>query len=489
MRLQLPNRIPLGRGMMCIGVLFAVQQVERTDFVFSLLFGVFLTLSLLAFNLAGGFERVVGAYVFFFSTLTCGMGVVWKACLGQPAGSNLSSPNADMGLFTLSMALLLAVVYLLRHLDVRPYALAYDVGSTEVDYTLAGLGSIIVGVAISFGGAVLPAGPGSLLGVLTQLNVFLPLGIILSTIGVMRDSRGTRAIGFVNGLGMSIFFLQGTLAYAKQGMLTPVACWAITAAYMRFKLRAVHIVCLGAFTVFAFTVVPTWATGRDDQPENGQTFTQSVLLAVYEAEHYQDLRDRLDYVHEKDREAGVSGYYGDPQGLMDRLTILPPDDSLVTYTLKGHLYGYSPVWIDIENWFPHFLFPDKPGTVNGNTYAHEVGGLAADDFTTGISYSPSAEAFHLGGWTGALLLLPTVWLAYFLVTDWVCGDLRRVPWPLLPMVALTHSAAESLLSGLIYQIAYGNLAILLAILFTTRVAPILGALFYGKRREPVPLGA
>jgi K+-transporting ATPase A subunit len=69
----------------------------------------------------------------------------------------------------------------------------------------------------------------------------------------------------------------------------------------------------------------------------------------------------------------------------------------------------------------------------------------------------------------------------FLVTDWVVGDIRRSFWPLISMVAYAHSAPESAMGGLIYNTAYGNLAIVVAMVFATRLAPILGALFYGRR--------
>jgi hypothetical protein len=51
-------------------------------------------------------------------------------------------------------------------------------------------------------------------------------------------------------------------------------------------------------------------------------------------------------------------------------------------------------------------------------------------------------------------------------------------------VAYAHNAPESLLGGLIYNTAYGNLTIVVAMAFATRLAPVLGALFYGRRMVP-----
>jgi hypothetical protein len=463
------------------GVMFCAQLLEHTHVGFAVLYFGFVMLSGLAFNLAGGFRRVVGAYVFFFSLLTAILGVTYKACLLEPADTNLAAPQLTMATYTLSMALLLAVVFLVKRFDVRPYSLAMKWHAEDLDYSLAGLGCIAVGLGLQLLNGIIPGGQGSLLGVINQLNGFSTLGIVLGTIGVMKETHGRRGIGFINGLGIFIVAGLGTLSFSKSGMLTPVACWLITAAYMRFRLRTVHLIVLGVVGVLTFAFIPTWATGRDDVPADGLDIPGRVVLAVYELQHFSEMKQRAADVQAQDREFGHSGFYENPEGLMDRLVMLPPDDNLISYTAKGHYYGYVPVQQDFENWIPHFILPDKPSPAGGNTYAHELGGLAPDDFSTGISFTPTAEVFHLGGWTALLLLLPTLWLMMFLVTDWVVGDIRRSFWPLISMVAYAHSAPESAMGGLIYNTAYGNLAIVVAMVFATRLAPILGALFYGRR--------
>jgi hypothetical protein len=198
------------------------------------------------------------------------------------------------------------------------------------------------------------------------------------------------------------------------------------------------------------------------------------------------MKQRAADVQAQDREFGHASFYENPQGLMDRLVMLPPDDILISYTAKGHYYGYAPIFSAFENWLPHFIVPNKPRVIGGNDYAHETGGLAPDDFSTGISYSPIAESFHLGGWSALLLLLPVLWMLFFSVTDFVVGDLKNSPWPLIPMVALAHSAPESGTGGLIYASFNGTLAITAAITFAITLAPVLGALLYGKQTAHKP---
>jgi hypothetical protein len=138
------------------------------------------------------------------------------------------------------------------------------------------------------------------------------------------------------------------------------------------------------------------------------------------------------------------------------------------------------------NWIPHIILPNKEalmpaGVVNpGNFYAHEVGGLAPDDFSTGVSFSPTAEAFHMNTWLGIVIVGGAVWTLLFIITDLICGDLRKSPFGLLAMVAFSHAAPESLIAGLVYFIFFTNFGIVVAILFSAYFAPILGTLLSGN---------
>ena len=138
------------------------------------------------------------------------------------------------------------------------------------------------------------------------------------------------------------------------------------------------------------------------------------------------------------------------------------------------------------NWIPHIILPNKEalmpaGVTNpGNFYTHEIGGLAPDDFSTGISYSPTAEAFHMNTWLGIVIVGGAVWTLLFIVTDVICGDLRKSPFGLLAMVAFSHVAPESLIAGLVYYIFFTNFGIIVAIVFCAYFAPILGTLLSGN---------
>jgi hypothetical protein len=143
------------------------------------------------------------------------------------------------------------------------------------------------------------------------------------------------------------------------------------------------------------------------------------------------------------------------------------------------------------NAVPHFIMPDKPSLNFGNTYAHEVGGLPEDDFTTGISWSPTAEAYHMGKWFGVFVVAPLIWFLLFLVLDSLLGDLRATPWGLLALSLLSHYAPETQLTGAIYVITFGSVIFTFCALFATFVAPTVAIAVLGRDRHsfqrPIPL--
>ena len=165
------------------------------------------------------------------------------------------------------------------------------------------------------------------------------------------------------------------------------------------------------------------------------------------------------------------------------------DDSLHDLTERRGPFGLYPIIEDLENLVPHFIWPGKPNVLWGNVYLHELGtGLAEEDNTTGISFTPTGEAFHLARWSGVLLLAPAIWTVLFLLFDSLCGDARRSPWALIQIVLFAHIAPEGLLGAPIYEFVYGTFAISFAAIISAYVMPHVGALLIGPgRMAPAPV--
>jgi uncharacterized membrane protein (DUF485 family) len=484
-RLSLPTRIPLSKTFVFAFVFFCVQQLEGTGLLFSMLYFAFVILTVLAFNFAEGFNRISGAYIFWYSTLIVMVGVTWKAVVREPADSNLFEPLLDMSLYTASMAMLLLVTLVNRKMDFRAIGIGGGFSKSELNYTAAGLGCTIVWLLISLAVPIFGNAPGGLMSALSQVNVFGPLGIILLTIGAIRDSGGRRSVNMISTAMILYFTYLGLISYSKQILLTPAVCWAVGIFYARMRVRFIHVVAAVLIAVASFGFVSPLSASRD--LAEGMDDTQHLVLAWYLLTHRQYLEDHIKQI-EVTRDTGGAEYYNNPQGsLIERLSMIPPDDELFTFSAKGHYEGMAPVYQYFENLLPHFLNPNKQVTFGGNFYAHEMGsGLAEDDYSTGISFSPVAEAFHCEGWGGIFWLLPVIWILFFSSVDFVVGDVTKYPWGLMVVVWLGHGAPEQLIGGMIYFMGYGNFGMMVAIMVVTRIAPILGTLFLG--RAPTPSG-
>ncbi len=484
MRLSLPTRIPLTKAFVFAAVFFCVQQLEHTNFYFSLLYFAFVILSVIAFNFAEGFTRLTGAYIFWYSTLIVIFGVTWKAVLGEPADSNLFSPLLDIALYTASMAMLLLVTLLNRKMDFRSIGVGGGFSAAELNYTSAGLGCLVVWFGIIYADVLFGQAPGGIVSALVQVNVFGPLGIILATIGAIKDSGGRRSTSSISIVALLIFGYFGLSSFSKQQMMTPMVCWVVGAVYARLKVRFVHAVAVICMVVASFAFISPLSASRD--LAEGLDTTQRMQLVWFLLVNPRVLHAHVEGLDENAANNGVGEWYDKPQiALIERLSMIPPDDELFDYTAKGHYEGMAPIYQYFGNLAPHFINPNKGGVYGGNYYAHEMGyGLAADDTTTGISFSPVAEAYHCEGWGGIFWLLPMVWIMLFSSVDFIVGDMTKYPWGLMVVVWFAHAAPEQLVGGMIYFLGYGNFGMMLAIIVVTRIAPILGALFIGRSASP-----
>ncbi len=483
MRFILPTRIPVVKALLFSAILALVELLEGTLPLYVLLVFLFFMVSTFAFNIAGGFTRPSGAYIFFYSTLTAGVGTVFKALLGQPAHTHLEKPLLTISVYLATTLGLLAAAFLTRKIVMTRDGIAGILKVPNINLRTSALGCFVMVFLIQAAFAIFPGGNGSILHAVAMVNYFLPLGILVGTIAAIRDSGGRRSTSVLTIIAMVYSTYDGMLAFSKQAMFTPFVCWVLGMAWAHFRLRPKHILAIVVFCFIAQEyLTPISNVGRVDVMNGGRQERQ-VLLEKY-IEHPEALRRT-----NEDRAEAYAGdfwYYGSQRGVLDRLTMLPNDSQLINFTSQGHYFGYYPVLVYFQNWVPHFIDPHKLEgvSVGGNRYAHEMGELAEEDTSTGISYSPSAEAFHLDGWTSVLLLQPCIFLLVFITADAVCGDVRAQPWGLLPMLLFAHIAPEELLNGSINFVWVGNIGTIFCIVVCGYVTPIFGMLLKGRERVP-----
>ncbi len=483
-RLPFPERIPLDRAAVFALVLFAIQMVQGTALYFAVGTLAFLIIATLTFNAGGGLSRAPGAYVFFYAILVFVLGVIYKAVLWEPADSNLRVPQTTIAVYVGGITAMFLAVIISRRLSRKTGLLQNMLKENKMHR--ATIGCLVFGI----GGPTLIGLLGSagtrINSAFSQLNLLLPLSIIVGTMYVIRRTGGRRSINPPVAFAIVFTFVVfGMIGFSKQGMLIALYCWFVAAASMRYRLTPLQVTSLMVWILIVFTVlVPYSQWGRRDVTDEMSTFDRATL-GISLLSHPIELRKNYNAMQVDS--GSPFHYYNTPQGFWDRLQFIATDDSLNEITDRGSVFGYLPISMSFVNAVPHVFMPNKPVFNFGNMYAHEIGGLPDEDTTTGISFSPTAEAFHMGRWVGLMIVAPLVWILLFFVLDLLCGDLRASPWGLLLISLLSHVAPEQGIEGCIHLVTYGVEGIVFSAFFTTYIAPHLAIGVLGKpKRQFVP---
>ena len=341
----------------------------------------------------------------------------------------------------------------------------------------ATLGALLFGIFLSVATRTIDRGSGSVWSALLQINRFCELAIILGVTDTIRRSGGRHSISVPVLLGsLTLFVLGGLFGFSKEGIFTPVVCWGLAAGAQRYRLTRGTILA-GALLMFFLTyyMVPYSQYGRTQMKVGlGASLNTTIELLS----NLPRVRAQFEAQNAFQASESLGGYFGKSQGIFDRLQMISFDDMLNDATEREGSEGYFPILEDFENLVPHFFWPDKPTYLWGNVYAHEAGvNIAEDDFSTGVSFSPTGEAYHLGKWVGVLIVAPLIWLMLFLLMDSLCGDVRASPWGLLAITYFAHIAPEGLLAGAIYAMGFVTFAIAFAAFTSGYVMPLVGGLF------------
>jgi hypothetical protein len=485
MRLPFPERIPFVAAFFFAMLLCIIQLLQGTNPTFSLGCFAYILVATIAFNVAGGFTRPSGAFIFFNSVLGVIMGLCVKAHLGEAADSNLLTPLLTIGVYLFGMCMMLAAVYLSKKVRTKRALMGRMV--TDSNMQTATVGCLVFGIFMMFAGYVIPGGNGSVLSALNQLNRFFPLAIILGVINAIRRSGGTRSINLPVVLAAGLMFTVGVLGYSKEGMLAPFAAYLLAAASQRYRISRTQIVVgiLAILFIFQY-LVPYSQYGRAFQEESGAPNLEVSLSLL---SNLGDVRQKYLENSAGAYEERILGYYNTSQGFFDRLQMISMDDALIHRTEQSGVFGLMPMVQAFENLVPHFIWKDKPQGLIGNVWAHEVGILSEADESTGVSFSSTASAFHMAGWKGIFLLASSTWFFLFLIFDSLCGDVRKTPWGLLVMVLFAHAAPEGDMTAIIYMCFYTTYAIVFAGIMGAYVMPVVGSFFIGPQGIMLRRGA
>ncbi|MBS1814344.1 MAG: hypothetical protein JSS87_05675 [Acidobacteria bacterium] len=471
-----PSRFKLSYVLMYALLLCTLELLQGSDpycvgciFVFILIAGD-------AFNRCGGLIYPSGSYIFFFSILAILAGATWKVFLWEPLDGNLLAPQLTFTVYTVGTAAIwVAALVNARIRSRRPLLKAEIPAQYQIR---AAMGCLAIGIALDLMGPLLRVL--GLQSILAQLNAFYALATMLAVYYRVRQTNGEKSFSGVAFSAWFIGFLIGLLSFSKEGLFTPFAAWGFGALAAGYKTSWKQIGILGTAAVaLSMVLVPYSQYGRTHRDEFSNPF-EVMALMVTDPQVFTEKNTLLE-----ENEANIYKFYDQPQGLMDRLTMLTLDDPLILRSSMGHYEGWDVLKNYLVNSLPRFILPDKPTLRYGNVYGHEVGVLSPDDQTTSISFSPVAEAFHMAGWLSLVIVLPILLLILFVISDSLVGSLRNGPWALLFILLFSHAAPEGGFGATIYLASYGVAKLVFSIVMATRVAPVIGSMLMGPGKAPL----
>jgi hypothetical protein len=481
MQIPLPDRFVPRYVFIFITVLFAGELIQGTDFIFAVMVAIFVALWAAAFNVSGGVSYTSGAFIFFVGILTVVGAAVAKLLLLEAADSHLQTPRTTMACYCVAMAGTLAASFVSRAL--RPATgLLKDFDSLE-KMRQASIVSLIIGILITYGSGSSSAASGSLVTAIRQINFFPFMTVLLATTYEIRSSNGRRSMNWIVAAGIAFNVASGLFTYSKEGILIGPACWFLAAAIQRYEFsRAQLVTSVLGFAFANYYLVPYSQYVR---VYAASSRTENFAVALHYLEDLNETRRLYYEVQEENETSGDSHFFDTSQPFLERAIILPADDAIIAYTEQGHLFGITPTITAYFNIVPHVLWPNKPNENYENSYAHELGILADEDYTTGISFSPVGDVFHEASWLGLLLLLPVNMFLAFLIDDTIAGSARYSPWGLIWIIHIAHVGPEGGIGGIIWFFTYGVVGMAFQVVMLKHVGPFVIDTIFPKRVEPL----
>ena len=473
MKVALPTHVPLRYVLSFTLVLLALEVAEGTPLFLALTAQAFVLVSAVAFNVAGGLVYPSGACIFFNAMLSLIVGMVWKAVLGEPLNSNLSAPERTMLIYLVGMVFILIAVYFSTRLRTQRGLLERLDPGQRIDQV--GIGCILIAFFVPY---LIPM---SLQGTFSQFNgAFVSFAILLPVYYRTKQTDGRQSFHYVALIGwVYLTYTYGIVGLSKQGLFGPSVAWALAAAAAGYRLSLKKALIVFGGAVFAVTLLTPYSQlARNYRGEANESEMAMQLLT-----HPFDTRAQYNELLKGSYVTGADyHWFEEPQGLLDRLTMVPVDDALVWSTDNVRPGSPLALWSYVLNMVPRYLYPGKPTLLWGNVYAHDIGLIGENDESTGISFTPYSDGYHTAGWLGVTLYLGLFFFAMFYVCDSVAGSITRTQWGLVYVIYFSHAAAEGMLGMTTYAISTTTVALICAALISTYMAPVLGNLvIFGRR--------
>ena len=241
--------------------------------------------------------------------------------------TNLIDPQRTLSVYLVGMCSMLAAVLLNSRLRRKTPLLSDRLNSTQIN-------SIGVGCFLLY---LLPVYilPAQWAGTYNQFDYFEYLAIMLPVYQLARDSDGRRTFNWVSFIvWLYVTVVLGILSFSKEGIFVGSAAWIIAAAAAGYRVtlkKGVTLAVTALAAVLLFT--PFSQVGRLYRGD-GNVVSIVVNMLTHPLETQAIYSKSQADILQSDG-LGSSRWFNQPEGFLERLTVVPIDDVLIYVTDHG----------------------------------------------------------------------------------------------------------------------------------------------------------
>ena len=368
-----------------------------------------------------------------------GFALFAKLAMGQPLDTHLIDPVGSFGVLLLGLlgyfaALIIAIQFSVGRPFLQTTTNKAMLG--RVSFIAAAIG-ITANLSVAFRAGENYSG-------LTAAEFFIPFlhfALISAVARNMKASEGQRSVDLwvVSLLIMEITFAM--VQNSRMALMEMFLCFIVTviAFETRIKWRqfTVTVIAIGMMVIF---VTPVFLYVRDSRDDLSWTqrieATLEMVVKWPEAfVYYQNYRDLVDRI------GWYLNYYGSPQNVFERMTLINHVDVLKAGSDSHGNVGLEDLSLSVERAMPRMLSPDKPRDYSQGSWLYERIGLSnPGPFATAPLIGNGYVAF---GWAGAFFYPLVLGLAWLLIVKKISGwDLRGNIWAIYLLLRVHDQFVE-----------------------------------------------
>jgi hypothetical protein len=368
-----------------------------------------------------------------------GFPLLAKLAMGQPLDTYLLDPVGSFGVVFLGFLGYLTALFMAANFSVGRPCLQLTSNKAmlgRISFLAAAVG-IVANLTVALRAGEQYTG-------LTVAEFFVPflhLALISAVARALQASERRRSadVWVVTLMLSEIVFAM--VINSRMALMETFLCFIATVVAFEARIKWRHFtVTVFAIGMMVIFVTPVFLYVRDSRDELSWTQRIDATLEsvgkwpdafAYYLKH-RDLADRLGW---------YLNYYGSPQNVFERMTLVNHVDVLKAGSDSHGKVGLEDLSLSLKRAMPRMLSPDKPRDYSQGSWLYErIGLYYAGPFATAPLVGTGYAAF---GWTGAYFYPLVLGLAWFLIVKKISGwDLQGNVWAIYLLIRLHDQFVE-----------------------------------------------